>query len=64
MHFRAQQSMWTKKCRFDWNAKVGPAGFVSVRDALIDEEGCLDVSALGFIPLAHAKATTASREAN
>jgi len=57
MHFRAQQSTWTSTCQFVWTARTGPAGLIRVRDALIGENGRLDVNAFGFIPLARTEAT-------
>ena len=53
MHFTARQTISTTSCAFDWRARTGPAGTISIRDALVGGEGVLDVRALGFIPVAH-----------
>lgn len=53
--FSARQSIALDQCAFDWLARAGPFEVVSVRDALVDGGGVLDVRALGFITLAHAK---------
>lgn len=52
--FAARQIIAVDRCGFDWIARTGPAGLVSVRDALIDGVGHLHVRALGFITLARA----------
>lgn len=52
--FNARQTIALGECGFDWIARSGPAGVVSVRDALIEGVGQLQVRALGFIPLARA----------
>ena len=54
MPFTATQTISTCECAFDWRAKAGPFGIISARDALKDDEGRLDIMALGFIPLARA----------
>ena len=59
MPFTANQSISTHLCEFDWRARAGPLGMVSVRDALADAEGRLDVTALGFVPVARARHTPA-----
>ena len=59
MKFRAGQSISTTSCAFEWRARTGPLGMVSVRDALVDGEGALDVRLLGLIPVAHMSATPA-----
>ena len=59
MAFTATQTISTSECAFDWRARVGPFGMVSVRDALEDGEGRLDVTALGLIPLARAEHSSA-----
>lgn len=61
MSFTAKQTISTTACAFDWRARTGPAGVVSVRDALVDGRGVLDVRALGFIPLAHADSAAVTR---
>lgn len=52
MKFSARQTILITTCAFEWRASTGPAGIVSVRDALIEGKGILDVRALGFIPIA------------
>lgn len=59
MPFTATQSISTHLCEFDWRARLGPLGMVSVRDALAGAEGRLDVTALGLIPIVRAQRTTA-----
>lgn len=59
MAFTAKQSISTTRCEFDWRARAGPFGILSVRDALSETGGKLDVVALGFIPLMHAQPTVA-----
>jgi hypothetical protein len=59
MPFTASQAISTQTCAFDWRARAGPLGLVSVRDALADGEGRLEVTALGFIPIARASHSTA-----
>lgn len=53
--FTARQTIAVDRCAFDWKAITGPLGVVSVRDALVDDAGLLDVRALGVIRLARAK---------
>lgn len=53
--FKARQTIAFDRCDFDWIARTGPAGVVSVRDALVDGVGHLHVQALGFITLARAQ---------
>lgn len=53
--FIARQTIALDRCAFDWIARTGPAGAISVRDALVDGVGHLHVRALGFITLARAK---------
>jgi hypothetical protein len=57
--FSATQTISTRDCAFDWRARSGPFGMVSVRDALKDGEGRLDVTALGLIPIARAEHSSA-----
>lgn len=59
MPFTATQTLSTSKSAFDWRARFGPFGIISVRDALKDDVGRLDVAALGFIPLARAEHSVA-----
>lgn len=53
--FTARQTIALDRCEFDWIARTGRGGLVSVRDALVDGVGHLHVRALGFITLARAK---------
>lgn len=53
--FTANQKISTHACAFDWLAHAGPLGVISARDALAAGEGSLDVTALGFIPVARAE---------
>lgn len=53
--FTATQAISTCECAFDWRARAGPFGMVSVCDALEDGEARLRVMALGIIPIARAK---------
>jgi hypothetical protein len=57
--FTSHQTIALDTCAFDWRARSGPAGVVSVRDALIDGVGHLHVRALGFITLARADPSAA-----
>lgn len=59
MAFTASQTISTRTCAFDWRARMGPLGLISVRDALSDSEGRLDVTALGFVPIARTPRTPA-----
>lgn len=52
MSFTAAQRFSTRNCEFKWQARFSPLGLVSAIDALEDDEGRLDVTALGFIPIA------------
>ena len=52
MTFSARQTISITTCAFEWRARTGPAGMVSIRDALAGGEGVLDVRALDFIPMA------------
>jgi len=61
MKFTATQTISTTSCAFDWRARTGPAGVVSVRDALVGGVGVLDVRALGFIPIARAASPALTR---
>lgn len=53
--FTASQTIALEHCAFDWRARTGPLGIVSVRDALVAGSGLLDVRALGVVRLAHAE---------
>jgi hypothetical protein len=57
--FTASQSTSTRECAFEWRARSGPFGMISVRDALQHGEGQLDVTALGFITLIRAERSAA-----
>jgi hypothetical protein len=59
MSFAATQTISTCECAFDWRARVGPFGMISVRDALKGGQGRLDVMALGVIPVARAERSSA-----
>ncbi|MEP6563896.1 MAG: DUF6544 family protein [Mesorhizobium sp.] len=59
MSFTATQTIDTHECAFDWRARVGPFGMISVRDALKSGQGQLDVVALGVIPVARAEHSSA-----
>jgi hypothetical protein len=59
MKFSAQQTISVRDCAFDWQARFGPFGLIAVRDALENDQGCLDVRALGFIPIMRAQRTNA-----
>jgi hypothetical protein len=54
LSFTATQTISTRACEFDWRARTGPFGVISVRDALKDGEGRLAIVALGLIPIARA----------
>lgn len=51
MSFSAIQTMATRTCAFDWRARTGLFGMISVRDAFVNGEGHLAVKALGIIPI-------------
>jgi hypothetical protein len=55
MPFTATQTISIRTCKFDWLAHAGPFGMISVRDGLSDGEGRLDVTAVGFVPIARAE---------
>ena len=57
--FAARQEIWTQVCAFDWRARMGPFGAISVRDALLEGGGRLSVKALGIVPLARARHSAA-----
>ena len=57
--FTATQTISTSECAFDWRARFGPFGMISVRDALQGGQGRLDVMLLGVIPLARAERSAA-----
>jgi hypothetical protein len=59
MSFSAKQTIATRECAFEWRARAGPLGIVSVCDALKDGEGRLDVLALGIVPIARAEHSSA-----
>jgi len=59
--FRATQTMATRTCSFDWQARFGPLGMIGVRDAYIAGEGKLSVEALGFIPILRAQSSVQLR---
>jgi len=49
--FTARQTIETRACGFDWRARMGPFGMISVQDALIEGRGRLSVKVLGVMPL-------------
>jgi hypothetical protein len=57
--FSANQTISVDDCAFTWQARFGPFSVISVRDALENDQGCLDVRALCFIPIMHTPRTTA-----
>jgi hypothetical protein len=59
MSFSAKQTIATRECAFEWRARAGQLGMVSVCDALKDGEGRLDVLALGIVPIARAEHSSA-----
>jgi hypothetical protein len=59
MSFSAAQTIWARVCAFDWRARTGPLGMISVRDSLSGGEGRLDVTALGIIPISRAEPSAA-----
>ena len=58
MPFSARQTIAIRECAFEWRARAGPLGMVSVCDALKDGEGRLDVLALGIVPITRAERTS------
>lgn len=50
--FSATQTITVDRCGFDWRARSGPGGIISVQDSLVDGIGRLKVRALGIIPIA------------
>lgn len=60
MSFMAQQTISTTACALDWRARTGPAGVVSVRDALVDGMGVRVCGGWGFPP-AHAESPALTR---
>lgn len=57
MAFTATQTLFTRECAFDWRARFGPFGLISVRDALDSNGGRLEVKALGIVPITRAPRT-------
>lgn len=55
MSFNARQTIAIHECAFEWQARAGPLGMVSVCDALKDGEGRLDVLALGLVTISRAE---------
>lgn len=51
--FKASQTISTRRCAFDWRARFGPFGIMSVRDAVDGADAHLDVKLLKYIPVAH-----------
>ncbi|MGN6142068.1 MAG: DUF6544 family protein [Mesorhizobium sp.] len=54
MHFSAVQRILLQRPEFEWTARTGPLGLISVTDALRGGEPHLAVKALGWIPVASA----------
>jgi hypothetical protein len=52
MDLTAKQSIDLTRCSFEWKARIKPLGIVTVRDALTETEGLLQVRAFGFLPVA------------
>jgi hypothetical protein len=48
MTFTATQTISTRACEFDWQARAGPFGVVSANDALKNGEARFDIIALGL----------------
>ena len=59
MDFSAEQTILPATCGFEWRARFGPGGIVSVSDGLRDGVGRLDVNLLAIIPLARTVRTSA-----
>jgi hypothetical protein len=59
MSFSAKQTIATRECAFEWLARAGPLGMVSVCDALKDGEGRLNVLGLGIVPISRAEHSSA-----
>ena len=59
MDFTAAQTISTRACEFEWRARAGPLGVISVRDALTGHEGRFDITALGVISVASAEHSAA-----
>lgn len=59
INFSAKQTISASHFDFDWNARMGPFGMISVRDAFVDGDGQLAVRALGFIPIVRADPSAA-----
>ena len=50
MHFSAVQRILLQRPEFEWTARTGPLGLISVTDALKGGEPPLAVKALGWLP--------------
>ena len=59
MSFTARQTIETSVCNFAWRARFAPFGLIAACDVLENGVGRLDVTALGFIPLARTPRTAA-----
>jgi hypothetical protein len=53
MAFHAEQTIALDHCGFEWRASTGPGGLIRVRDALVDAQGDLKVTALDIAPIVH-----------
>ena len=49
------QTISTRVCEFEWQARVGPLGVISARDALKNDEGQFDIAVFGVVPIARAE---------
>lgn len=54
MRFKAQQTIETATCAFDWRARAGPFNSMHVRDAFDGVDGDLSVRLLGVMQIAGA----------
>ena len=49
--FSATQTIATRTCDFDWRARFGPLGMISVRDEFLKGAGHFTVKAFGIVPI-------------
>ena len=59
LSFTARQTIAANVCNFAWRARFAPLGLIAACDALENGMGRLDVTALGFIPMARTPRTAA-----
>lgn len=57
MEFHARQRIELAACAFDWKARTGPLGLISVDDSFSDGAGDLAVTLFGVVPIAGAKSS-------